>query len=677
MIGVVVKTMNNGVYNFSVPFNMNVHELKSMVKESTSISEDRQRLIYRGRVLDDSNSLDDYKIEDGQTIHMVAKPADYEELQSRIASQETSLGTNLSEESLEMHSVRNSLQSLLALSSLAGGGLPAQLATRRPPVAVHPEPGSMEMIRQGLLTMHTLLSTQEGGSSVGRRFFVSQWVDVKDTVNQWLEATVMEVDDEQERIFVHYNGWPTRWDEWLPASSPRVAPFRTRTTNVTIHSSSPAPTNTVAHAPPTGADDLRFLLPEVCRAVNMLQPALQEASRLCRESTAGRSVETPLGSGEEEFARGMPWGEGEETTSRSQWQRAGRSSHRGDQGPGCEERLRGAVGDLCPLLDRLGRALTDTAAHMYRVSGSHNSETRGEEESPQEQLQEETNSTMLLGTTQGLRRRSPSPPPESHYRLPVSQPTRAAPGSLLGAGNHIDIHIHAILTPLRAGAGQQDGSSATERIGDSTSTTVDRAESTPVEMAHPDSHPAEAFEEENRHNMVEMSDADEHDSVARTSPLTVSSGTGREPRLPAPPRYSPPDVEVCAPNPTPSDRRTWRPESARPVPAPASSMRGTGAVMSSRGGQAHFRQPNSRGISGGNRRPRGEESRRRSSVNREDFVRRRPPSGHDVVAESNIPREEQPTEHSFIRRVRRWSLSLRQQSNSPQRHGRDLNETQG
>ena len=40
-----------------------------------------------------------------------------------------------------------------------------------------------------------------------RRFYVGQWIDVKDTVSQWLEATIILVDQERQRIFVHYNGW--------------------------------------------------------------------------------------------------------------------------------------------------------------------------------------------------------------------------------------------------------------------------------------------------------------------------------------------------------------------------------------------------------------------------------------------------------------------------------------
>jgi hypothetical protein len=33
----------------------------------------------------------------------------------------------------------------------------------------------------------------------------------------------------QEQAFIHYNGWGARWDEWVPTSSTRLAPFRTHT----------------------------------------------------------------------------------------------------------------------------------------------------------------------------------------------------------------------------------------------------------------------------------------------------------------------------------------------------------------------------------------------------------------------------------------------------------------
>ena len=32
------------------------------------------------------------------------------------------------------------------------------------------------------------------------------------------------------QAYIHYNGWGTRWDEWIPLDSDRIATFRTHTT---------------------------------------------------------------------------------------------------------------------------------------------------------------------------------------------------------------------------------------------------------------------------------------------------------------------------------------------------------------------------------------------------------------------------------------------------------------
>ena len=61
-----------------------------------------------------------------------------------------------------------------------------------------------------------------------------QWVDVKDTVEQWLDAQVMEVSEDNKMVKIHYNHWSTRWDEWISTNSPRIMPFRYHTRQVTL-----------------------------------------------------------------------------------------------------------------------------------------------------------------------------------------------------------------------------------------------------------------------------------------------------------------------------------------------------------------------------------------------------------------------------------------------------------
>ena len=61
-----------------------------------------------------------------------------------------------------------------------------------------------------------------------------QWVDVKDTVEQWLEAQVIEVSEDNTMVKIHYNHWSTRWDEWISTNSPRIMPFRYHTRQSTL-----------------------------------------------------------------------------------------------------------------------------------------------------------------------------------------------------------------------------------------------------------------------------------------------------------------------------------------------------------------------------------------------------------------------------------------------------------
>ena len=61
-----------------------------------------------------------------------------------------------------------------------------------------------------------------------------QWVDVKDTVEQWLEAQVIEVSEDNKMVKIHYNHWSTRWDEWISTNSPRIMPFRYHTRQSTL-----------------------------------------------------------------------------------------------------------------------------------------------------------------------------------------------------------------------------------------------------------------------------------------------------------------------------------------------------------------------------------------------------------------------------------------------------------
>ena len=86
LLEINVKTMDSKVYTHRVDPAARVSSLKDTLASSTAISTDRQRLIFRGRVLEDESAIGEYGMEGGNTMHMIARPANYAELQTAAAS---------------------------------------------------------------------------------------------------------------------------------------------------------------------------------------------------------------------------------------------------------------------------------------------------------------------------------------------------------------------------------------------------------------------------------------------------------------------------------------------------------------------------------------------------------------------------------------------------------------
>jgi len=248
---------------------------------------ERQRLIFRGRLLKDTDLISHYKISDLDVVHLVAKTG--EQINN---SEESAINTEPNSRRRSSDSIFSLMNRLMRGESENNEGNPyfklgqtennnnnntstttstfprvmPGIFTRRSRRTVREEANRnsdfnsiecRESILQNFATLNNLAecSTQStvmenfSNSDVDpfdlfnfrqRKFIKGQWVDVKDTIEQWLEAQIIDVKDNQ--VYIHYNGWGTRWDEWINIDSDRIRPFRFHTRQSTYsHYQSPFP----------------------------------------------------------------------------------------------------------------------------------------------------------------------------------------------------------------------------------------------------------------------------------------------------------------------------------------------------------------------------------------------------------------------------------------------------
>ena len=67
-----------------------------------------------------------------------------------------------------------------------------------------------------------------------RDFEIGDMIDCKDTFNRWYESTVLQVSESGKQIFVHYENFPSVWDEWIDVDSSRLAPLRTHSASAAL-----------------------------------------------------------------------------------------------------------------------------------------------------------------------------------------------------------------------------------------------------------------------------------------------------------------------------------------------------------------------------------------------------------------------------------------------------------
>ncbi|OWZ20890.1 Ubiquitin family protein [Phytophthora megakarya] len=431
---------------------MSVTDFRAKVALATAIPAPRQRLIYRGKLLKDGAALAAYDLQDGHTVHLVAK------LPTRTAATGTTQTAAVEEDAARerngpawnLANLRSALRRSEASATQRNQPLPMlreildEMNESPQDVADgmglgrsgpdRPEPPvDLEPITQGILTMRTVLSTAALGQEDDgaeeqptarrgpRQFFIGQWLDVKDTVNQWLESTVMDIAD--GKVLIHYHGWPARWDEWIDFESDRIAAFRTRTLHTqNVQRLSPTPTTRVPSAPRVGDNDVRRMVVDVRNLMREMMPHIDRLADLC----------------EEDLTRDQ---DHERTSVESEAESEPRTA-----GESRESQVSEVSHLVAPLFDRFGRLLVDSARQFDPLLRP---ELRGTS-----QRQQERRSTALRrgngGSAQSQDASASASMEAQDSSLSIRDLITTSPSPASESNQQrrsIDVHIHAIVAP--------------------------------------------------------------------------------------------------------------------------------------------------------------------------------------------------------------------------------------
>ena len=221
-----IQTLDN-TFSLKINQNLTINQLKEEISKKYNIPKEKQRLIFQGKFLKDNENLSFYKITDGCVVQLIAKAL--EENNPNSSQQNNNRANRTRNNNPRNNEVYPIIQ------------IPFRTNRRRRRISMpHFD------ISEYLEGFYQNIITLDNYSNVKKKFDpkvinnpievfdfskstyeIGEWVDVKDTINQWLEAQVLKV--QNNKAFVHYNGWGTRWDEWIDFSSPRMRNFKTYT----------------------------------------------------------------------------------------------------------------------------------------------------------------------------------------------------------------------------------------------------------------------------------------------------------------------------------------------------------------------------------------------------------------------------------------------------------------
>jgi hypothetical protein len=250
-----IKTINSTVYEVLPEITDTVLTLKRKILEKSNIPIANQRLIYQGKVLSNEKLLNEFKLANDHVIHLIEQEVQNPRTSflEPLSSQDNS---NRNQEFFNMLLGSNPLTSNLRLSQndnfitniINDQNNNSQINISESFKNFEKKSNfnkneCIEVLVQNFNNFKEILKNQNQISNndyektqslyeihnknQNIKYKVGQWVDVKDSVDQWIEAQIIDI--KENKAHIKFLGWGRNWNEWIKLDSDRISLFRTQT----------------------------------------------------------------------------------------------------------------------------------------------------------------------------------------------------------------------------------------------------------------------------------------------------------------------------------------------------------------------------------------------------------------------------------------------------------------
>ena len=239
-----IQTLDN-LFSITMKRNSTVNDLKEKINEMFNIPIINQRLIFQGKNLQsNTEKLKHYKITNESVIHLVVRKTTFSDDNNTINTNSNNQNTinNLNSNLNEENNLNNSQNNNIPFLSFNRRNNMRHFRQKN----IHFDISDcIENLYQNIITISNIIKCKNKFNYTQilqsktikpfnlnkRKFEIGEWVDVKDTIDNWLEAQIINIRtiNNKTQILVHYSGWGNRWDEWIDIKSSRIANFKTYT----------------------------------------------------------------------------------------------------------------------------------------------------------------------------------------------------------------------------------------------------------------------------------------------------------------------------------------------------------------------------------------------------------------------------------------------------------------